>query len=303
MKKKTRMPRAGSEVDWEAEARIQAKARQRAGDLLSRIHLLEAPVDPLAVAASEKGLVKCVGDDFEGAFDGRLEFHPSKDRFLLLYNTRYDRLEHEGEHHPRTRFSIAHELGHYFTDRHYAFMRRGGKVHGSRSEYLSKYSLEREADAFASGLLMPTKLIKPMVNSGELDLDQIQELAKTFRTSFVSTTIRAVELSNFPCAVVGVRDEKIAWTRRSIPVGKNHNGAYPKKNGSAVESESGKQAWREMLEGGLSKRTADAPARCWFQLYRDHLEDVVLTEHFLPVPVMNTLVVLLTLSEGDFFGG
>lgn len=54
------------------------------------------------------------------------------------------------------RFTLAHELGHYFIDQH----RRGleeGKVrsHGSVVEFESELPIEQEADTFAASLLMP----------------------------------------------------------------------------------------------------------------------------------------------------
>ncbi len=51
--------------------------------------------------------------DYRSKFDGQIEYHRANNRFLLFYNTKYDDPQ-TGEHHPRTRFSFGHELGHYF---------------------------------------------------------------------------------------------------------------------------------------------------------------------------------------------
>ncbi len=88
-----------------------------------------------------------------------MEYHRSRNRFLLLYNTKYDAYLLPGQHHPRTRFSIAHELGHYFLEPHRAYLRRTGKSHPSKGEFLSDRTIEMEADAFAAGLLMPSALL------------------------------------------------------------------------------------------------------------------------------------------------
>ena len=65
----------------------------------------------------------------------------------------------DGRHHPRTRFSICHELGHYFIERHHDDLVNGEPPHGSSGEFKNGVAEgEREADAFASSLLLPTPL-------------------------------------------------------------------------------------------------------------------------------------------------
>jgi len=55
-------------------------------------------------------------DDFGDAFDGRLEYQ--RPRFIIFYNTKYDAWPHMGEHHPKVKFTVAHELGHFFLNAH-----------------------------------------------------------------------------------------------------------------------------------------------------------------------------------------
>ena len=78
-------------------------------------------------------------------------------------------------------------------------------------------------------------------------------------------------------------------------------GCYPNK-GSPVSSKSGREQWEAFQAGTAEKSSADALAKHWFRTYdRDELENLWLTEEYLPVPVMDTLLVLLTVDEEDLF--
>jgi hypothetical protein len=56
-------------------------------------------------------------------------------------------------------------------------------------------------------------------------------------------------------------------------------------------------------QGGKERFSEDGMARHWFEMYarEDELHDVYVTQEFLPVQAMNTLVVLLTLDDDDLF--
>ena len=42
--------------------------------------------------------------------------------------------------------------------------------------------------------------------------------------------------------------------------------------------------------------------RDWFRTYdAEHLQEITVTEHYLPAPVMNTLIVLLTVPEDELY--
>lgn len=92
-------------------------------------------------------------------------------------------------HHPvRRRFTIAHELGHFLLG------------HGLGEEYQEQmvddffdkpHDQEREANLFASHVLMPTQAVKTEVAKDGLDLEK---LAKTFEVSKQAITIRLLEL-------------------------------------------------------------------------------------------------------------
>ena len=284
-------------MDWKILTNRLEKAASHAADIVAASSMIAPPIDPLRIAAAEHRLLRVRGDDFRKRFDGQLEYHPDHGKFLLLFNNKYDRGLPDDSHHPRTRFSIAHELGHFYLDEHHAFLRRGGPAHASHSEFTTPVVMEREADAFAAGLLMPAPLMRPLVNEAELTPASLSSIAGIFETSLVSTAIRAVQLSDFPIAVAGIRNGRVVWTFPAECL--IEQGCYPAERG-AIQSKTAAERWQAFAAGDTSKTTAQAYAREWFRTYdRDRLETLPVTEYHLPVQVMETLVVLLTIPEEE----
>jgi len=285
-----------TKLDWQIEQHRLDLAGKQADALVSRLQLT-APIDPFKVIRSETPFLRAGGHNFGNRYDGKLKYNREKNRFLLFFNTKYDLGMQPGSHHPRTRFSIAHELGHYFIEAHHQNLRRGGKPHPSSSEFRTDVQMEREADAFAASLLLPTTLVRPLVNEGELTMDRLDIIARDYQTSLMSTTVRGVQLSDYPCAVAGIRDGQIAWMFPSEKL--IEGGCYPGKK--SLESPFAQERWKTFLAGDDEWVTEDGKARYWFQMFdrEDDLYDVYVTEHYLPVRIMSTLVVLLTVGDED----
>lgn len=275
---------------------IARRAAEYAEELIRQLNITDPPVDPLAIVESERGLLIARGDNFRERFDGQLEYHPEKRRFLLLFNTKYDRGDRM---HPRTRFSISHELGHYFIEEHHTFLRRGGALHKSRGEFVTPTDMEREADAFAAALLMPTTMIRPRVNECELSIKRITELATVFDTSLVSTAIRATLCSDFPTAIIGLRDGTVAWQFQSQCL--VESGCYAGERGP-IHSSTACEAWEQFSSGAPVRSSGAAYIREWFRTFdKDHLDHRSVVEEYLAVPSMGTLIVLLTVSEEELY--
>lgn len=90
-------------------------------------------------------------------------------------------------HHPvRQRFSIAHELGHFLLGHNV-----GHEQEIVDDEFTKPFPQEKEANAFASALLMPSEWLKKSVTKTGLDLE---ELAKQYNVSKQALTIRLLAL-------------------------------------------------------------------------------------------------------------
>jgi hypothetical protein len=278
-----------------AEQRRLERVSVQADEITERLGL-STPVDPFDVIESEQPFLKAGGGDLGNRYDGKLEYERSKNRFLLFFNTKYDRAVAAKTHHPRTRFSIAHELGHYFIEAHRAYlMRPGAKTHASQSEFRTGEQMEREADAFASTLLLPTKLVKPLVNAEQLSVPRLCDIAGRCGVSLTCAMFRSVRLSHFPCAVAAIREGAVAWTFVSEAL--IENGLYPKRGHLP---RSAKVPFAEHTSGKLDKCTQDGMADEWFETYgNQRLSHLCLLEEYVPAPFMDSLLVLLTLDEQD----
>ena len=143
---------------------------------------------------------------YDSAFDGMLEHRSNK--FHIFCNL--DRVESVGS--PRARFTVAHELGHYFIDEHRNALSSGSApAHGSRSEFESNLLVEREADHFASHLLMPSAEFEQIASRQKPGLPGILAIAKHFNSSVTSTAIRYVQSDLVPCVVVKWSPSKFQW--------------------------------------------------------------------------------------------
>src|SRR5690606_23382267 len=136
----------------------------------------------------------------------------------------------------------------------------GGRAHGSSSERYVDVQMEREADAFASAMLLPRGLVGRLVNETELTLTVIDEIARTFETSRVSTAIRATELSDYVCAAVGLRDGIVSWSVSSKPM--IEAGIYPPPKGH-VGSKNCQVQWEEFQRSGSCSLELAAITRDW----------------------------------------
>lgn len=175
---------------------------------LTEIYSVPIPLDQIA---ADEG-IRVIYDDYgEGTFDGMTWYESLQDRFFIHINTR------RGNQRDSTkgRFTLAHELGHYFIDHHREAMEKGVmKPHIHRFcpfERNADWKIEREADSFASSLLMPKNEFfndaKLHVFSGEL----IQKLASKYKVSFSACALRYMNMNLVPIMLVFAEDGKIKW--------------------------------------------------------------------------------------------
>jgi len=282
--------------EWmEAQHRLQLAANN-ADAIVERLRL-SAPVDPMKIVQSERPFIRAGGKDLGNLYDGKLEYLSDRNLFLLFFNTKYDRGRLLNDHHPRTRFSISHELGHYFLLRHRAYLMQKRKSHSSRGELRSDVWMEREADTFAASILLPKHLAQTVINKEPLSLPRLRNIANDFNASLVSTTFRAVSLSDFPCAVAGIRDGIIAWMFPSESL--VQAGIYPSKGYLPAHAQ---VPWSDFQTGMAEESEGDGTVVDWFQTFaREDLDDVYVHEEYIPASSMGTLLVLLTVDETDVF--
>lgn len=156
----------------------------------------------------------------------------------------------------RRRFSIAHEIGHWEQHRGQSFSCR---IEERALDKASK-SKEREADDYASSLMMPTQMFKEAIASlrGGVSLALIGDLGAMFKASFPAAAIRYVELSGEPVILVfnGVGTSGRWWSSRSKRV--------PEHRWVRRELDSDTFAHDLLIANVAAKRQGKMPAEAWF---------------------------------------
>ncbi|QDT33949.1 ImmA/IrrE family metallo-endopeptidase [Thalassoglobus polymorphus] len=248
---------------------------QLADEVRAGHEICDTPVDPFKIAAEEQ--IKVLPGTYDDCFDGRLEYRKQHDRsgFYLFYAEASPGLRPMG----RVRFSIAHELGHFYIPAHREYL-LSGFWHGSRAGFVSEKPLERQADQFAAALLMPRHAMNDFAkrHRGGCSLQDLADLANDqFETSVLSTVIRYVQLDFEPCCAVltengrvrfsftsdSMRALRLGWVERGsdVPTGtisKNALAAQQRSAKGCVDSEiwfEGKpphDLWEEILIFGQS---------------------------------------------------
>jgi len=108
------------------------------------------------------------------------------------------------------RFSISHELGHYFIEGHPEALLTTG-VHQSRAGFVSGDPFEQEADHFAAALLMPELPFKKAIADRDPGLACVESLCTVCETSLTATAIRYSSLTSDGIAVLSSTGDMIDW--------------------------------------------------------------------------------------------
>lgn len=171
--------------------RVEAEAEAEA--LLARLEIGSLPVCPFGIA-KKHDIEVLPFDSTEPGVSGLLLRVGNV--FGIQYSTR---LKLSGF----IRFTVAHELAHYFLPGHpEALFPDGDGIHKSRQEFVSADKYERQADFFAASLLMPKRLFLKAANGAGQGLAAIERLSAACDTSLTSTSIRYAQYAQEPVAVI-----------------------------------------------------------------------------------------------------
>ena len=186
------------------------------------------PVDLLAIAEENNILVQEKPDGCGAGVSGMLLRYGNS--FGIMYSKH---IKNEGFQ----RFSIAHELGHYFLAGHLDHVFSGNKdFHNSYAGFKSNDSYELEADHFASGLLMPSHLIQSIIQNTSHGFSVVEKIANLCKTSLVSSAIRYAKISKDAVVIIVSMENKVdfcfvskamkylldtSWPTKKSPIPKN----------------------------------------------------------------------------------
>lgn len=232
----------------------------------------------LTLIAENEGLTYNLGD-YEDYFDGLLEYDGGHFHIFLNDHGKYS------IDTPRIKFSFAHELGHYFIDEHRQVLESGKSLH-IPSRYLleQKDPVEKEADFFASCLLMPESIFRRKC-SGKFSYHLVSELQSFFGTSLSATLIRYMQIGSYPICVVLVKNGVIKqkWFSDDFPyksIKTDFRGIVPK---DTCASE---------FPDNIYSQAESVEVSAWFRSYED-LSGLTLNEQCIyPSASFDTISIL-----------
>jgi len=236
--------------------RPESEIAAAAGEVLRSLGMWAVPVNPVAVC-EEEGIELCPGSYGPG-FDGRIRFLREVETFALAYQD-----QGVGRTKGRIRFTIAHELGHYYLHRDYLL---SGKSHGSQSNFRSADEMEQEADEFAAALLMPMELFRKAVKDYRQQVCVLKELCELAENrlgaSLTSTVRRYCQADIEPCAAVFSRDGQVLWGCYSEDMRRLGMGFVPFRRPLPQRSRTAR-SFNEVTSGNAIEGEVDAAN--WFE--------------------------------------
>ena len=162
-----------------------------ADEVIAAFGLSAVPVDLEQIAREEN--IELAEGEFGEDFHGRIEFLAPVETFVIYHPSIAG-----NQYQPRVRFSIAHELGHYYIPHHRELLLKGVS-HYSLEGFHHKNPIEHQADVFAAALLIPTAVLKTrMGRRGFLSLSQILALSTDCQASAQATAFRYTRFTREP---------------------------------------------------------------------------------------------------------
>ena len=169
-----------------------AQAVYQAEKVLRDRGISSLPVNPFGIAKMEG--IEIMAKPMSAAGVSGMLLHLNN-MYGIAYATHIDNARFQ-------RFSVAHELGHYFLPCHIDAVLGDSDIHESRAGFASGDQYELEADHFAANLLMPNQPFTAAMRSAGEGLDAIRHLSDICETSLTATAIRYAHCSQEPIAIV-----------------------------------------------------------------------------------------------------
>jgi len=192
------------------------------------------PTDLLRLTQDED--LELVTLDSSRAFDGRFELcHGKPTIFLNLHGRGLD--------DSRVRFTLGHELGHFFL--HRSLLRQGGAFHDDKitfGEHLK--TVEREANTFSAECILPKGLLRDRLDGRVLDIRLVDRIASEAKASLQATAIRLASATSDRLCFFWEEDGAIQWPspsddwKHSMYRWSAWTGAIPPKSAAASCSDS-----------------------------------------------------------------
>ena len=153
-------------------ARINEELEEFAQDILVKNDMYKIPVDLIGLANILN--IEVYEQELENKISGAIRYNRDDKKYTILLNKK--------DNNNRKRFTLAHELGHFFLDKD---LLESDEIHIDIL-YRCSDEKEKEIDYFSGALFMPKRLIEIMYE----DNPSISELAEIFEVSESAMTVR-----------------------------------------------------------------------------------------------------------------
>lgn len=172
----------------------------------------------------------------------------------------------------RRRFTVAHEIGHYILHVDQQIPCSPRVIEGWRE---GQPTPEREADTFASELLLPTTETVQCVNRRWPSMEVVADVAEHFGTSLMAAGRKFCDVASQACAVVWSSQRKIRWFHGSPTF------AHFIEVGKEIDFDS--VAYRAYESKPIPAEMEEIPADAWIKSSWLR-EDAVVSEQTIPMP-------------------
>mgnify|MGYP001272600663 CR=1 FL=1 len=169
--------------------------------LLNRLEL--SNVGDLAYVL--KSLRLTVKEVNAATFEGALVYRQDRSKGIVLLS---DKVTAPG----RRRFTICHEVGHFILPGHGKASCRPSDIESFQKNLPQQ---EIDANAVASELLLPTRILHPLVRERKATITLAKEVSRSFGTSLTAAALKIVSLTEEACAFVWSESGSARWFKRN----------------------------------------------------------------------------------------
>ncbi|MFA5971916.1 MAG: ImmA/IrrE family metallo-endopeptidase [Lentimicrobiaceae bacterium] len=198
-------------------------------------------------------------NDYNSDFKGLIEFSENSFHIYL------DKAQGKNLRSHGVRYSFAHELGHFLINEHRSALMTQGMFERNPQRKLDlSDQFEKEAEFFASCLLMPRELLLNDLEGSEFNFDLMLHLSRKYNVSFTAVLLRYQLLGTTPISLVMSHNRKYLWHRTSK--------LFPFYSLNLEDGElvpKGSLASTHFEGTDVSKTTVRLPVNTWFHP-RDH---------------------------------
>ena len=165
----------------------------------------------IILAISQDEDLSVCEDDYEEYFDGMLVW---ENRAFHVHLNVFKKNQKDSK---KGRYTLAHELGHYFINAHREGIKRGLlEPHPSNGALVHSNRMETEADYFASCLLMPSHELRKFTQGRMFSLDLVKAISDKFNVSLIAAALRFAEVGTHEIMIVFSKNNTVKWYTRSV---------------------------------------------------------------------------------------